>query len=451
MYGSPSYSGGQPDRITFSAPRLTRVESPSPIDAYAPPLGDPRSAATTSIPLADSPDTSTAAPSHADTRGFVTAPPVPTESGFAGMRFDFNDGCRISLPEGDWTIRLRDAHTDTMLFDTQIGAGVVTSTRKHFVPFSIEIDAGGERVFDHRFDAHDKPVLIQFQPDRPGDVLGWFGYAVKFQRRHHCKLTCSMPEPLLSLLQPGYPDIEFVTPERVRAERYYATYKLGRFIGPEAIAYQPSPPQLVGRHRSAAYMLGVDPQDAPPRIELTDDSRPLARRYVCVAAQSAQRCARWDRPGGWQALQQFLTGSGYEIVCIDSPPTGLADESSALAQHAYCLPPDAGWIERARWLRHADCLIGVPGDFPWLAWAVGTPVVLIGGFTHPISEFSASHRVINFHTCNSCWNDPRAEFDDADPSSCPRHAGTLRQFECTRLISVEQVKHAIRSIPGIAG
>jgi autotransporter strand-loop-strand O-heptosyltransferase len=442
MYGSPAYADAYAAPHAPRAPKITVSGPTLPIGPYAPPVHDlnPGPASPAVTPARDA----------ADARRFVAPPDLPTWTGFDGMRFDFNDGCRIALPEGEWTVRLRDAHTDTMLFDTRIGAGCVTSTKKHFVPFSIEIDAGGQRVFEHRFDARDKPVLMQFQADRPGEALGWFSHAVQFQRRHHCRLTCSVPEPLLALLKRGYPDIAFVTPDDVRPERFYATYRLGRFSGEEAHAYQPSPPQLVGRHRSAAYMLGVEPRDTPPHIALPHDQRPLARRYVCVAAQSAWRAARWERPGGWHALLRCLTEAGYEVVCVDSPSPELVDESSVLARHARGLPPDLPWVERARWLRHAECFIGVPGDLPWLAWAVGTPAVLIGGFTHPVSEFDAAHRVMNGHACNSCWNDPGAAFDEADPSSCPRHAGTLRQFECARLISVEQVKHVLRAIPGIA-
>jgi hypothetical protein len=32
---------------------------------------------------------------------------------------------------------------------------------------------------------------------------------------------------------------------------------------------------------------------------------------------------------------------------------------------------------------------------------------------------------------------------------CPRHAGTPRQFECTRLITSEQVIAAIKRVPGL--
>ena len=60
------------------------------------------------------------------------------------------------------------------------------------------------------------------------------------------------------------------------------------------------------------------------------------------------------------------------------------------------------------------------------------------------------YRVINYHTCNSCWNDPHHRFDHKDFLWCPRHKGTPRQFECTRLITVDQVKAAIQKIPGFA-
>ena len=78
----------------------------------------------------------------------------------------------------------------------------------------------------------------------------------------------------------------------------------------------------------------------------------------------------------------------------------------------------------------------------------GTPVVLISGFSHPSTEFAAPYRVINYHACNGCWNDPHHRFDHKDFLWCPRHANTPRQFECTRLITAEQVKQTIRRIPG---
>jgi autotransporter strand-loop-strand O-heptosyltransferase len=110
-----------------------------------------------------------------------------------------------------------------------------------------------------------------------------------------------------------------------------------------------------------------------------------------------------------------------------------------------------GQSRYARWLKHADFFIGLSSGLSWLAWAIGTPVVMISGFTHPRNEFTTPYRVINYHTCNSCWNDPLADFDRTDFLSCPRHKNTPRQFECTRLIAAEQVKAVIKAIPSFAG
>jgi autotransporter strand-loop-strand O-heptosyltransferase len=86
----------------------------------------------------------------------------------------------------------------------------------------------------------------------------------------------------------------------------------------------------------------------------------------------------------------------------------------------------------------------------WLAWAAGTPVVMISGFTHPLNEFQTPYRVVNYHTCNSCWNDPHLRFDHKDFLWCPRQKDTPRQFECTRLITVDHVKATIESIPSFS-
>lgn len=75
-------------------------------------------------------------------------------------------------------------------------------------------------------------------------------------------------------------------------------------------------------------------------------------------------------------------------------------------------------------------------------------MVLISGFTHPVNEFTTPYRVINWHACNSCWNDPRHRFDHKDFLWCPRHRDTSRRFGCTRLITPAQVTQTIATIPG---
>lgn len=385
-------------------------------------------------------------------RAFPAPAPVPTQSGVHDIRFDFNDGCRVVLPPGQWHVRLWDLDTGNVLYETDIGPGHVNSSKRYFLRCRIEVwvaGQGGEPVFRHDYSAKGKDVLVQLPVGTLGDSVGWFPYAVKFQEKHHCRLTVALAECLIPLFRDAYPNIRFVTHDQVNAEQYYATYNIGLFFDDEDRIHQPSDFRLVGLHRTAGYILGVDPTEVPPRIALEDDRRPLAEPYVCIAVQSSTHSKHWTNPGGWHEVVSFLKASGYRVVCIDQKrvhgtglvwnhiPHGVEDQTG-----------DRPLLERARWLKHAEFFIGLSSGLSWLAWAVGTPVVLISGFTHPTNEFQTPYRVINYHACNSCWNDVRLRFDHKDFLWCPRHANTPRQLECTRLITSEAVKDVIRRIPG---
>lgn len=383
---------------------------------------------------------------------FPDPAPRPTQQAPRGIRFDFNLGCRVALPDGDWRVRLTDLDTGNLLFETLIGAGAVASAKKYYVRFGIEVfdrtRSDAEPVVHHAWNADGQPVLIQFPVGTLGDIVGWFPYAVKFQREHHCRLTCAMSGKLIPLFEGAYPEIEFIEPEAVRPERYYATYNIGLFFDDTAGDWQPCDFRQTGLHRTAGYILGVDPTEQVPLMALDDDSRPIEERYVCIATQSTTQCKYWNNPEGWRELVAFLKDAGYRVICIDQKAThGHGIVWNHIPHGAEDLTGDRPLVERARWLRHADFFIGLSSGLAWLAWAAGTPVVLISGFSSVTNEFATPYRVINYHACNSCWNDVRVRFDHTDFLWCPRHAGTPRQFECTRLITAEQVKATIRKIP----
>jgi autotransporter strand-loop-strand O-heptosyltransferase len=375
---------------------------------------------------------------------------VPTQQGPMGVQFDFNDGCRVHLPAADhpWRVRLSDIDTGNILFDTELKAGRVNSTKRYFVRIRIEVWSNGKEVFTHDYAAKTRNVMVQFPIGTLGDSLGWFPYAIKFKERHGCRLTCAIGEKLIPLLSSAYPDVTFLAHEDVKPADYYATYSMGLFFDDKDCVHQPCDFRHVGLHRTAGYILGVDPTETPPRIKLEDSSRPIPERYVCIAVQSTTQSKYWNNPHGWREIVTFLKEAGYRVVCIDQKsthghgliwnhiPHGTEDETG-----------DRSLQERVRWLKHADFFIGLSSGLSWLAWATGIPVVMISGFTHATNEFDTPYRVINYHACNSCWNDVRVRFDHKDFLWCPRHKDTQRQFECTRLITADQVKAAIRQIP----
>ena len=144
----------------------------------------------------------------------------------------------------------------------------------------------------------------------------------------------------------------------------------------------------------------------------------------------------------------YLKKNNYRVLCIDKAKVhGTGLHWNFIPYGAEDFTGDIPLQERINLIKDADFFIGLSSGLAWLAWGCKVPVVMISGFTHPTNEFATPYRVINYHACHSCWNDMREDFDHYDFLWCPRHKGTDRHFECTKLISAEQVINTIKKIP----
>jgi len=396
-----------------------------------------------------------AEPTSAAPKGaYPPAAAIPTQEGPHGIRYDFNLGARIALPAGaNWRAVLKDLNTGNILFESKNQGATISSTKRFFVKFGFEVWRNDELVFTHEYDAHDKDILIQLPIGTLGDILAWFPYVERFQQTHGGNVTCALSPLLADLLRPAYPTLRLVDHDTVEsdsiAQKVYATYCIGLFFDDAQFVWQPTDFRHVGLHRTAGYILGVDPSEIRPRLVLPDESRPFEEPYVCIAVQSSTQCKHWNNPDGWHQLIAFLKGAGYRVICIDQKRVGGSGLNYNHIPHgSEDFTGDLPLAERARFLKHAAAFVGLSSGLAWLAWAAGIPVVLISGFTHPNNEFDTPYRVINWHTCNSCWNDVRLRFDHHDFMWCPRHAGTSQQFECTRLITGHHVIETVKKIPG---
>lgn len=396
----------------------------------------------------------------------------PTQEAADGIRFDFCEGLRVRMPEegGPWRIVFKDLDTDTLLYNQDAQPKCqINSVKKYYVRFRLEIYRKADfdvfaaaaqadpsiaanpankpkPIFAHDYDCKGKTVMIQLPVPTMGDTMGWFPYVEKFRVKHQCHVVAVLDKRYIPLFRKTYPDIEFTTVDHVQEYHPYACYYIGLFFKGDDTC-QPYDFRFVGLHRTAGYILGVDPTEERPRFDLSAP-RKIAEPYVCIASQSSSQAKYWNNPSGWREVVQFLKNSGYRVLCVDKDheagsgivynhiPYGAEDFTGALPLQ-----------ERVDLIKDADFFIGLSSGLSWLAWGCGVPVVMISGFTHPLNEFETPYRVINAHACNCCWNDVRVDFDHYDFLWCPRHKGDERQFECTRLISSAQVIDAIKRIP----
>ena len=382
-------------------------------------------------------------------------PPIAGRTGIAGLAFDFNYGARVQVPKGDYHVRLIDRDAALTLYDADANGAVVSSTKKYYVRFGIEVyekkpKKGGKPdekelklVFSHDYDCRGKNVLMKFPEVAMGDMLAWFPYAEAFRQQHGCKLFCAMSPVHSAILAPNYPDITFVETETLPPD-LYASYYVGLFAPWDDHDLQPLDWRIVGLQNHAAYLLGVEPGEL--RVKLTPSKQPrqVKEKYVCIAAQATAQCKYWNNAYGWLNTVEYLKKLGYRVLCIDRDAITVSGlHGNSIPYGAEDFTGNRPLQERIDLLYHADFFIGLASGLSWLAWGVGKPVIMIAGFTAPGTEFYTPYRVQHFHVCNSCGNDMRYEHSYDNFGWCPKHAGTDREFECTRFIAPEHVNHMI--------
>lgn len=371
---------------------------------------------------------------------FILPPEQPAIAGPAGIRYDFNDGARVLLPEGSWRVMILDDDSDNILFSCETGAGWVSSAKKYYVRFRIKVWRSAEMqpVLDETLSLTGRNVLISFPSGTLGDLLGWFHYAERFRQLHQCRLECVMAQNLIDLLKAQYPDICFSAPDAASPRLPYATYRIGLFFGGNT-THQPLDFRQTGFHRIAGHILGVDPREEAPRLNLSAP-RTISEPYVCIAVQSTCQAKFWNNGHGWAEVVAHLKNQGYRVLCIDREArTGQGFVWNHIPYGAEDYTGNLPLQQRVDLLQHASFFIGLASGLSWLAWASRIPVVLISGFSLPGAEFFTPWRVSSSHGCRGCWDSMHDTFDHQDFFWCPRHKGTDRQFECTRLITGKQV------------
>lgn len=377
----------------------------------------------------------------------IDVPDTPTYEGPRGLRYDFNDGARLWLPKGKWHVILEDYDTGNILFDKDVDDGWVLSKKKYYIKFKIRVwdRDEDEPFFEEVMDLERKPVLIKIPIGTLGDVIAWMTYIDRFQKKHNCLLNVTMQKRMVELFKDQYPNIIFSPmPGEEKFKLPYASYRVGLFFNGD-VDNQPVDFRTIGLHTTAAYILGVDSSEEPPKVRLGSE-RKIKERYVCIACKGSSQNKYWNNREGWEEVIEYLKSIGYRVLCIDREK--VHGQCYVWNRMPYGCEDFTGNIplqERISLLEHADFFVGLGSGLTWLAWCCHIPIVMISGFSLPFCEFYTKYRVFNPQGCNGCWNDVNVKFE-RDFFWCPRQQGTKRMFECTRLISGKLVISHIKQL-----
>lgn len=113
--------------------------------------------------------------------------PVTLDSGLPGVKLDFNFGARVLLPDdGEYRVRFTDMDTGSILYDGIVRNNLITSNKKYYINFRVEIWKNGAQPFIHDLNLSGRNVLIVFPVGTLGDSLAWFPYAEEFRKKHRC-------------------------------------------------------------------------------------------------------------------------------------------------------------------------------------------------------------------------------------------------------------------------
>jgi len=300
------------------------------------------------------------------------------------------------------------------------------SNRKWFTNWTLTIKDKDKTIFEHKYDAKGKKVLISFDSKSLGDTLAWIPYCEKFRIKHRCRVIVSTFWN--HLFKEEYKGLEFVNPGTVTSD-IYASYVIGCWdnnFNKNKFDWRETPIQKI-----CADILGLEYEEVKPRVKRPDVKTVLSDKpLVTISEGSTAGCKQWQYPDGWQSIVDYLKGKGYEVAVISKESTtleGIIDLTNKPIE------------ETMTTMLASVFYMGLSSGPSWLAWALDIPVVLISGCTKKLNEFQTGViRIINEDVCHGCLNDSSVVFDRGEWHWC-KLKDTPRHYECTKSITAQMV------------
>jgi len=341
-----------------------------------------------------------------------------------------------------YSVKFIDRKTNKSVFETEIGRNSWAKPNiKYYVDWKVEIiDKSTGQLMIHNLELQDARVYIALDSKSLGDTFAWIPYVDEFRKKHNCQVICSTFWN--DLFSSEYPEITFVNPGET-VNNLVAMYVIGLFYvdGNFDRDKHPTNPITISLQQIASDILGLEYKEIKPKVKQPDIDN-TDSKLVTIATHSTAQSKYWNNPFGWQQVVDWLKERGYTVKLMSQEEDGYMGNRNPAGVEQFPRSPISDVIAE---LKRSKAFIGISSGLSWVSWAVGTPTVMISGFTEPFNEMQDCVRIsAPKGKCSGCWN--RHKFDPGDWNWCPDHKGTPRQFECSREITVDMVIKKLEKI-----
>jgi len=359
------------------------------------------------------------------------------------IEFDFNYGTRVSINGNNSTeymLDFIDSKRNQLIYRGKISNNMWSSPNpKYYVDWHIKVtNLETNQVIEKKLNLENQDVRIVNESPAFFDFLAWLPFVDLFQKKHNCNLDFFTPH--INLVENSYSNLNFYPYSDKEKKEYNISYKLGYFDITNKSLW-PNDVRTIPLQQISSDILGLEYFEITPKLTLPSNLKNnFNKKYVCIGSLSTAQAKFWNNPDGWYKTVNYLKELGYEVISIDKHNNiGSGDYKNYIPANSIDKTGNLPLEERINDLYFCDFFIGLGSGLSWLAWAIGKPVILISGFSDPISEFPTPYRVHSKEICNSCWNDTSFEFDMSKWDWCPRN----KDFECSKQITFETVKEKI--------
>lgn len=263
---------------------------------------------------------------------------------------------------------------------------IIAKAKQWYTQWGVTVyDKKNNPVYSDYFDVTGKVVFIKLDAYALGDTIAWIPYVEMFRQMYECKVICSTFHN--DLLSDSFPDIMFAKPN-TQISNVYAQFYIGA-SNDDNIYYSPIKVNEHPLQDVAARILGLKPMLIRPdlRSKYAHISSRINGKYVTLSEYGSAENKHWKAENGWQGVVNHLNDKGYKVVVISKEKTsltGVIDKSGDISLDDRCVD-----------IMYANMHLGVSSGLSWLAWALGTHVVMISDVTPNWHEFNTGVTRIN--------------------------------------------------------